>query len=147
MANIKKLVSADMLAKVREVEAVWLKMPQEKITTEHVFHAGLYARTVRIKGDQFISSVMIKRPTLVVIHGSVLALVNEGWIRLDGYNVIPAAAGRKTIFAAISDTEFTMLFPTTATTVEEAEREFTDETDLLMSHQVVNANIVTKTGE
>jgi UDP-glucose 4-epimerase len=140
-------ISTDMLARVREIEAVWLKMPQETITTQHVFHAGLYARTVRIKGDQFISSVMIKRPTVVIIHGSVLALVNEGWIRLDGYNVVPAAAGRKTIFAALSDTEFTMVFPSSATTIGEAEREFTDETDLLMSHQPVNPNLVTATGE
>ena len=140
-------ISPEMLELVRRVKTEWLKLPQENITTENLFHAGLYARTVRIKADQLIASVFIKRTTVVVIHGSVLALVNEGWIRLDGYNVLPAAAGRESIFAALTDTEFTMLFPTMATTVEEAEREFTDETDMLMSHQAVNPSIVTATGE
>ena len=40
---------------------------------------------------------------------------------LCGYHVIPASAGRKQVFVAHADTDLTMLFPSHAATVEDAE--------------------------
>ena len=54
------------------------------------------------------------------------------------------AAGRKQAFLAITDTALTTTFPTAAVTVEEAEAEFTDETDLLASRGDDAVNCIIK---
>ena len=46
-----------------------------------------------------------------------------------------ARAGRKQIFVTRKPTVITMIFRTDAQTVEQAEAEFTDEAELLMSRQ------------
>jgi hemolysin-activating ACP:hemolysin acyltransferase len=66
-------------------------------------------------------------------------------VRLKGHNVLPASANRRQVYVAIQDTTVTMSFRTWAQTVEDAEREFTDEYDRLLSHH--NANVVVLTGE
>jgi hypothetical protein len=60
--------------------------------------------------------------------------------------VIPASAGRKQVFVSRSTVTITMLFPTLARTVEEAEAEFTDEAAGLLSRRQ-DANTVVITGE
>jgi hypothetical protein len=72
--------------------------------------------------------------------------VGEDWADVDGYGVLPAQAGRKQIFVSKGPFIITMLFPTTAKTVEEAEEHFTDETHLLLSRKQ-DLNTVTITGE
>ena len=49
--------------------------------------------------------------------------------------------------ATIADTRVTMIFPTTARTVEEAEAEFTEEADGLCSRRDPTSNHVVITGE
>jgi hypothetical protein len=139
--------SPELLSAVRAAEAVWLKLPQVSLTTEHLFHAGMYARTIRIKADHLLTGVLIKRATILVISGSVLMLTDSEWVRFDGYNVVAGSAGRKPMFAVLSDSEFTMLFPTDAKTVEEAQAEFTDEADQLLSIRPTNHDTITITGE
>jgi hypothetical protein len=65
--------------------------------------------------------------------------------RVTGYQVVPAAAGRKQAFRAVADTHITMVFPTNARTVDEAEREFSDEFERLASRKdgAVNEAIIT----
>jgi hypothetical protein len=60
---------------------------------------------------------------------------DDGAVPLEGYNVFSAAAGRKMAFVALSNTSMTMLFATQAKTVAEAEAEFTDEVDMLMTRR------------
>ena len=62
----------------------------------------------------------------------------EKVIRL--YQVLPAEANRKTAYLAIEDTWVTMIFPSDAVTIEDAENQFTDEADRLMSRS--NNNLI-----
>jgi hypothetical protein len=138
MSQAVTAISPELLQKVRSFERAAIRVDQVPVATEHVLHAGMYARTVRLKPGTAITGALIKRATLLVVNGLALMLVNDGFAHLDGYNVIPASAGRKQVFVARGDVAITMIFPTSARTVEEAEAEFTDETDLLLSRRDSN---------
>lgn len=125
------------LAKVRSLESLAEKQPQVPIRTEHTFHAGMYARTIYVPKGVMITGVLIKVPTLLICQGDVMIYVGgDAPLHATGYNVITAEAGRKQAFVAQGDMALTMLFPTKATTVEEAEEEFTDEADKLLSRRM-----------
>lgn len=112
-----------------------------EVPTEHVIHAGMYVRTIAMPAGMVLFGCTVKLPTLVIVTGKAAVLVGEEWLQLDGYNVIPASAGRKQVFASYSAVIISMAFPTSAKTVEEAEREFTDDADRLLSRRQ-NANTV-----
>jgi hypothetical protein len=139
--------TSGMLARIRHAEEKLAKREQLPVATEHLFHAGIYARTVRLKPGTLITGALIRRATLLIVNGCVAMLVNEVWVSLHGYNVIPASAGRKQVFVTRSEVAMTMLFPTAAKTVEEAEKEFTAETDLLLSRRQNDGDTITVTGE
>lgn len=133
--------------KVRELEAITRDLPQVEIATAHTIHGGMYARTIRIPAGAVLTGALIKRATMLVVSGDVSIFTGGDTIELHGYHVVPASAGRKQVFYAHADTDLTMLFPSSATTVEEAEAEFTDEGHLLMSRQRADLDSVTITGE
>lgn len=133
--------SEETIKKIRLVEARIRQLPQYEFATEHVFHAGLYARTIRIAAGVLFTTVLVKRPTLLISHGSYEMLSGSRWVIMQGYNVIEASAGRKQIYRTLTDVEWTMLFATDARTVEEAEAEFTDEPDCLLSRVNDNARV------
>lgn len=82
-----------------------------------------------------ITGALIKIPTILVISGDVIAYIGEETVELSGYNVIQAYAHRKQAFVAVTDTFLTMVFPTSATDIESAESEFTDETEKLITRK------------
>lgn len=148
LATVRSAVPAatpEALAIVNRVEAKMRSMPQIELKTEHILHAGMYARTVRLDARVAIVSVLIKVPTVLTVNGKCRVFAGEVWRDFDGYNVLPANAGRKMIYITFAPTEITMVFPSRAKTVEEAEREFTDEGDMLLSRQS-NEDLVTITG-
>lgn len=102
---------------------------------EHHLHAGMYARTARVAAGMAFTSVMIKIPTLVIVHGECCVFVDGKWHIMSGYNVIKASAHRIQAYATFEETEITMIFPSNARTVEEAEAEFTDESSDLLSRR------------
>lgn len=128
-------MSADSVAVVREFENAALQLPQAKIHTEHALHAGMYARTIMIPAGIVITGVQIKIPTILIISGDALVYGDDGTTRLTGYHVTLGAVGRKQAIYALSDTYLTMMFPTAAATVTEAEAEFTDEPERLGSRR------------
>ncbi len=140
-----------MIEAVREAS---LRAEQVEIPTEHLLHGGMYARTVRLTpesdaiDDQIVfTSVCIKIPTVLVLNGPGAILTDGGWKRVDGFNVIAGSAGRQSIFVTHGKTvQATMLFPTRAESVDQAEREFTDEVELLFSRKSLN-DVVLITGE
>lgn len=135
----------EMVEKIRALEDRLIGNEPVDLPTEHVIHAGMYARTIAMPKGMVLSGALIKRATMVVVTGSAAVLVGDKWLRLDGYNVIPASAGRKQVFVSYSTVIITMLFPTQAKTVEEAERDFTDEADRLLSRrQDSNKVVITK---
>jgi selenocysteine-specific translation elongation factor len=106
-----------------------------QIKMEHSLHAGMYARTCRLAAYQVITSVLIKIPTLLVVNGDCVVLAGDEWRELTGYNVLNAPSGRKQIYVTRGETEITMVFPSNAKTVEEAEDEFSDESANLLSRR------------
>lgn len=123
------------VARVGQLQDYMLQLPQVAIETSHHLHAGLYARTIRIPAGVVITGALIKIPTLLILSGHATVFIGGESVELAGYHVLPGQAGRKQVFAAHADTDLTMLFATTATTVEQAEAEFTDEADSLASRR------------
>ncbi len=127
--------SAKTLAQIDALEAWMLKMAQPDLDTEHIFHAGMYARTIRMPQDMVLTGALMKRATLVIVSGHARVLAGDTWLELEGYHVLPASQGRKQVFVSVSELFITMVFPTQATTVEAAEGEFTDQASMLLSRR------------
>lgn len=125
----------DAIERVRRLESLALTLPQVSIGTEHVFHAGLYARTIRVPAGVMITGVLIKIPTLLIVSGNAIVYLEGGPLELHGYNILSASAGRKQAFVALTDTHLTMIFATGASDVDAAEHEFTDEAENLMTRR------------
>lgn len=113
---------------------------------EHVLHGGMYARTCRVPGGMAFTSVLIKIPTVLVIHGDCQVCFGDQWLTLSGYNVFAASAHRMQAYVTLGETEITMVFPSNAKTVEEAEAQFTDEWADLLSQRRREDDLVTVTG-
>lgn len=143
--SLPAMTSADV-GKVSRLETSIRALDQVAIQTTHHFHGGMYSRTIRIPKGVILTGALIRIPTLLVVSGHVTIYAGGEPFDLAGYNVLPGSAGRKQVFIARQDTDLTMAFPTKAKTVEEAEAEFTEETNLLMSHEQ-DGDIIIFTGE
>ncbi|CAB4122026.1 hypothetical protein UFOVP16_42 [uncultured Caudovirales phage] len=140
-------MSDEAIQRVRAFEADAMAMPQSVLETDHVLHGGQYTRTIFMPAGLVITGALIKVPTTLVVCGECQVFLGDCSRHLTGYHVLAASAGRKQAFAAIADTYLTMSFPTQARTVEDAEREFTDEAHLLLSRSEYGKNVYTITGE
>lgn len=140
-------MSPAAIDKARRLESKLMEFTQVVIPTDHVIHAGMYARTIRIPAGVVLTGALIKIATLLIVSGHVTVFVDGDTIELHGYRVIPACAGRKQVFLAHADTDLTMVFPSSAQSVDEAEHQFTDEAHLLFSRQNDGMDRVTITGE
>lgn len=139
-------MSDKAIDRVRTFERENAKRPQTPITTHHLIHAGLYARTITIPAGVALTGALIKRSTVLILNGDALVATDgDGGVRFTGYHVLHASANRKQAFVALTDTQLTMLFATEARDVQAAEEEFTDEAGLLFSRH--GENITTITGE
>lgn len=123
------------IEKVAALEAASLRLPQIPIPVDAVLHAGMYSRTVKIPAGVTITGALIKVPTILIVDGDVTMYAGDRAVNLNGHNVLTAEAGRKQAFVARSDVYLTMMFPSSAVTLDEAEEEFTDEADMLQSRQ------------
>ena len=128
-------VSDELMGKLERFQEHMLTLPQEDVQTEHFLHAGMYVRTVTIAPEVVLMGALIKIPTLLIVSGHTKVFTGDGWIELEGYNVIPAKAGRKQIFVGVKETHITMTFRTDAETLEQAEEEFTDEAESLVTRR------------
>lgn len=143
-----KPMAPDAIARVAAFEDVMLTLPQVDIHTQHVLHAGLYARTIVIPAGIVLTGALVKRSTLLQISGDVLlSRGDEDGVRITGTAVLPAAAGRKQVFITYAETTVTMSFATTARTIDEAEAEFTDDIERLISRRDPRHNTIIITGE
>lgn len=140
-------MSLESIGKVRQLEAITQQLPQVDIATDHVLHGGMYARTICIPAGVVLTGAFIKIPTLLIFNGDATVNAGDDAMTLSGYHVIPASKHRRQAFLAHEDTYLTMLFPTSAITVEEAEDEFTNEAHLLFSRKSDAVNHIRITGE
>lgn len=129
-------MGAEQIGKVADLEAASLGRPQIEIEIEQKLHGGMYCRTARIPAGVTITGVLIRVETILIVEGDVTVYIGDRAIDLNGYNVLAAEAGRKQAFYARSDVKMTMVFPTAAETVEEAEEEFTSEVERLQTRQL-----------
>jgi hypothetical protein len=144
--NISPMTSEE-INRVRQLEDEILKLPQVDIATQHILHAGMYVRTIIVPTGVVLTGSLMKIPTLLIMQGHFLLFAGDKTIELRGYNIFTGAANRKQAGVALSDTYVTMIFPTQAKTVLEAESEFTDEVHLLFSRYPDAKNHIIVTGE
>lgn len=131
-------MTGEAVDRVRLAEAQLMELPQIDIPTRHALHAGMYARTITIPAGAAITGALIKIPTILIVDGHCEVFTGSETVVLTGYHVMQAEAHRKQVFLAYADTNLTMLFPTQAETVKQAENEFTDEAALLWSRRIEN---------
>lgn len=148
LANNRVPAMSDLaIQRVKEIENVLLAFPQIELDTDHVLHGSMYARTITMPKGTVLSGALIKVPTMLIISGHCRVFVGSDTIDVNGYNVLAASANRKQAFLALEETSLTMILQTDADSIEQAEIEFTDEHELLMSHKDSNHNTVVITGE
>lgn len=136
-----------MLEQLAKVNELILACPQIELATEHLIHGGMYARTIRLQSDTKMMGSLIRLATILIVHGDCSVLIGEERVELTGYNIIPGCAGRKQLFWTHGPVEMTMIFPTSAKTVEEAEDEIFAEADQLMSRKDGREDQITITGQ
>jgi hypothetical protein len=128
---------------VRQLEKHLSREEQIRLDTHHTIHGGIYTRTITMPERTVMTGALVKVNTTLVFAGVATAYVGGRSVFFDGYGVIPALAGRKQAFVAHSETHITMMFATEAKSVREAEEEFTDETDMLVSRSGNNTVVIT----
>jgi hypothetical protein len=139
--------SPEMLDKMNQANDLIRACPQVEIVTEHLIHGGMYARTIRRGPGVVAVGSLILRATILIVSGPCTLVTGDRRIDLHGYNVLPGLAGRKQISLTHGDVEMTMIFPTSAKTVEDAENEIFAEADQLVSRRDGDRDIITITGQ
>ena len=137
----------EQIDKVRRLEEKFQEMPQRPIATHHLLHGGMYARTITIPAGVAITGALVEVATVLIVNGDCLVFVGDETVSVNGYLVIPGSKGRKQVFLAKTDTDLTVIFPTQAKTVTEAEKEFTKEAERLGSRQHADLDTFIITGE
>jgi hypothetical protein len=120
------------LVALRNLDSAMLAQPQAEIRIDHLIHGGMYARTAHVVAGTMVSGVVLSRATVLILAGDVTVFTGTQSVRLTGFHVLPGSAGRKQLFLTHADTHMTMVLPSTAQSVDEAEHDFTDEPELLM---------------
>lgn len=134
---------AQTLGALRDLDDAMRGLPQTDVQIDHLLHGSMYARTAHVPAGTLVSGVVLSRATVLVLVGDVTVFTGTESVRLTGFHVLPGSAGRKQLFRTHAETHMTMVLPSTAQSVDEAEHDFTDEPELLMA----TAGRVTITGE
>jgi hypothetical protein len=121
--------------------------PQTPLATEHLLHGGMYARTIRRDTDSVTIGSLINKATILIVNGPCSLLIGDRRVDLSGYNILAGLPGRKSFSWTHGPVEMTMIFATSARTVEEAENEIFAEVDQLVSRRDNSRDQVTITGE
>ena len=140
-------MSVEDVEKVGAIQNEVLKLEQVKMATDHILHGGMYARTIMIPAGVILTGALIKVATVLIVSGDALVYREGKAHEIVGYNVIAASKHRKMAFVARSDTYLTMIFPSKADSIAQAEEEFTDEAHILFSRANDALNNITITGE
>lgn len=129
-------MSPEALSEMRRLESIVATCPQIQLKVIQKLFAGMYYRTLFVPKGCIAFGSLQKIPTLLIASGSFLLTSGAQVFRVDGYRVLEGAPGRKQLVRALEDSVFTMVFPTNAKTVEEAEEEFTDEFENLQTRKM-----------
>jgi len=125
-------------ASVRTLEAEMLQhAAQVDLHTQHLVHAGMYARTIFIPAGTLLTGAQTEVDNVCIVVGDITVTTDDGTRRLTGYYVIPANAGFKRAGIAHADTWWTTLFRTDNTEIAAIEDEVTREADRLQSRRLL----------
>lgn len=127
MNEVMNAATPEVRSRLNELDAAIKELPQVDIHTEHLFHAGMYIRTIKVPAGTLLTNVHIIIPTTLFISGHCLIYDDEEWTEYKGYSIVMGRPGRQNAFYTIEDTYLTMTFASDARSVKEAEEEFTDE--------------------
>jgi len=111
------------------------QLPEAKVRTEHHLHAGMYSRTLYVPAGSMVVGLKIQVETQLICAGHFQLTDGTTTKEFEGFHVLEGFAGRRAAAYAITNSAFTMCFPTKAKTVEEAENEFTDEHERLLTRK------------
>ena len=118
------------------IERAIAELPQIELTHTHTLHAGLYSRTLHIPSGVAVAGCLIKIATVLIISGTGILYVGDGDMVISDFAVLEGQPGRKQAFLAVTDCDLVMTFATQAQSVDEAEREFTDEFESLQNRRL-----------
>lgn len=121
--------------KVAALEQYALQLPQVDLSTSHLVHAGLCARTILIPAGTFLTGAQTNMDNICVVVGDIEVTTDDGVQRLTGFNVLPAKAGFKRAGFAHGDTWWTTLWPTELKDIDAIEDEMTGESDMLQTRR------------
>lgn len=111
----------------------------------HFLHGGIYTRTLFLPKGILAVGARIKVPTTVILHGDVLLSNGINVVRSTGFSTFKGVPNRRCIAYALENTYFTTHNVSKAKTLEEAEKEFTDEWQLLSTYNNEEKEEVNKT--
>lgn len=114
---------------------------EEPVHTYHLFHAGMYHRTIFVRKGIALAGALLQRATTLIVSGHAELLAAEPVV-VRGYAVLPGLPGRKTCLVTHEDTWFTMIVPTKAQTVEEVDKEMVGDLPVA-AHRFTNTVINT----
>jgi hypothetical protein len=137
----------EMIEKLNLLEDRLKEEEQLNITTWHTLHAGIYSRTVLLPKGSVVIGTSLKVATTIIISGEGEVIIGNENKYVKGYKVVTGSADRKQGFIAYEDTYYTMSFKTKAKTIQQAEEEFTDDADTLLSRNSFSTNYISITGE
>ncbi len=127
--------SLSTMDSLMRLQAFMARLPEVPLPTEHLLHGGMYARTVRRDLGSVTIGSLITKATILIVNGPCSMLIGDRRVDLEGYNVLAGLPGRKSMSVTRGPVEMTMIFPTNAVTVEEAENEICAEADQLVSRR------------
>lgn len=106
---------------VRRMESVVRALPQAPFKLDHLFHGGVYTRTVTLPPGYWGGAEVAKETTLVIVGDAVIYTGEDEPLSVRGVTVLPAAAGRKQAFVCDSHITLIMFAACHAKTASEAE--------------------------
>lgn len=114
-----------MRAKVNQVEAFMLTLPQVTLKVVHHFSDGLYARELHIpKGTILTGKIHKTRNLNIMLQGDLSVLTPEGVKRVQAPFTIVSPPGTKRIAYAHEDTIWTTIHATEETDLAKIEEQF-----------------------
>lgn len=134
---VDRLLAMPSVDDVREWEAELAQRPQIDLSTEHLVHGGMYARTILIPAGAGLTGALTSMDNVCIVCGDIAVTTDSGVQRLTGYHVLPAKAGAKRAGVALADTYWTTIWPTQLTDIEAIEDEATCESHLLQTRRQV----------
>lgn len=132
--------AADYRTQVERLEALAEHLPQVTIPTEHVISGGMYARTIDIPADTYLTGAAHKTDHLCVCMGDIEVLTDEGPQRLTGLHVLATKAGIKRAGYTHGPTRWTTICRTALTDIEAIEDELVEQPERLQTRRTALAD-------